>query len=224
MINDPMYWLVIIVTAVLSMWAGARTKSAFNKYSRVRAMSGLTGAQAAKRMLDQAGIQDVEIKRVGGRLTDHYNPITKTLALSEAVYDQSSVAAVGVACHEAGHAIQHARNYQPMWFRSVLVKPANLGSRFGIIAIIAGLIFGIGGLTKLGIIFFAVAVLFTLVTLPVEFDASRRAKKLAVDYGIVSSQEKQGMDKVLDAAAMTYVAAAAGAIMNLVYWIGVARD
>ena len=224
MINDPMYWLVIIVTAAVSMWAGARTKSAFNKFSRVRAMSGLTGAQAAQRMLDQAGITDVKIKPTRGVMTDHYNPMTKTLALSESVYGQSSVAALGVACHEAGHAIQHARSYKPMWFRSILVKPASIGSRFGVIAIVAGLIFGISGLTQLGIIFFAVAVLFTLVTLPVEFDASNRAKKLAIDYGIVSSQEREGMDKVLDAAAMTYVAAAAGAIMNLIYWIGVARD
>jgi len=224
MLYDPIYWLVIGVSAVLSMWAAAKVRSAMTKYSRVRAMSGLTGAQAAKRMLDQAGVHDVEIKRLSGAAGDHYNPMNKTLALAAQNYDQPSITAVGVACHEAGHAIQHAKGYKPMWLRSILVKPAAIGSRFGIYAIIAGLIFGFTGLTQLGVVFFAVAVLFQLVTLPVEFDASARAKQLAVDYGIVSAQERQGVDKVLNAAAMTYVAAAAGSIMQLLYWISVSRD
>lgn len=221
---DPTYMMIMLPMLLFSMWAGFKTKSAFNKYSKVRVMSGQTGAQAAKTLLDNAGIHDVEIKPVRGLLSDHYNPMTKTLALSEGVYDQSSISAVGVACHEAGHAIQHARNYKPMWVRSLLVKPANIGSRFGIYAIIIGMVIGATGLFKVGIVLFAAAVAFQLVTLPVEFDASARAKKLSVEYGIVSPQEKGGVDSVLNAAAMTYVAAAAASVLQLLYWISRARD
>ena len=221
---DPTYIIVMLPALLFSIWASFKTKSAFKKYSQVRVMSGQTGAQAAKTLLDNAGIHDVEIKPVRGKLSDHYNPVTKTLALSEPVYSQSSVAAVGVACHEAGHAIQHARNYKPMWLRSALVKPATIGSNFGIYAIIFGLIIGATGLYKIGIVLFAAAVAFQLVTLPVEFDASARAKKLAFEYGIVSTQERQGVNKVLNAAAMTYVAAAAASVLQLLYWISRARD
>jgi len=221
---DPTYMMIMLPMLLFSMWASFKTKSAFNKYSKVRVMSGQTGAQAAKTLLDNAGIHDVEIKPIKGLLSDHYNPMTKTLALSEAVYDQSSISAVGVACHEAGHAIQHARNYKPMWLRSVLVKPASIGSKFGIYAIIFGMIIGATGLFKVGIVLFTAAVAFQLVTLPVEFDASARAKKLAVEYGIVSPQEKGGVDSVLNAAAMTYVAAAAASVLQLLYWISRARD
>ena len=187
-------------------------------------MSGQTGAQAAKTLLDRAGISDVEIKPIRGMLSDHYNPMTKTLALSEGVYGQNSISAVGVACHEAGHAIQHARGYKPMWLRSVLVKPARLGSNFGVYAIIIGLIISSTGLFQIGIVLFAAAVAFQLVTLPVEFDASARAKKLASEYGIVTDQERLGVNKVLNAAAMTYIAAAAASVLQLLYWISRARD
>lgn len=221
---DPTYIIIMLPALLFSVWASFKTKSAFKKYSKVRVMSGQTGAQAAKTLLDNAGIHDVEIKPVRGMLSDHYNPMTKTLALSEAVYGQPSISAVGVACHEAGHAIQHARNYKPMWLRSVLVKPASIGSNFGIYAIIFGLIIGATGLYKIGIILFAAAVAFQLVTLPVEFDASARAKKLAFEYGLVTAQEKEGVDKVLNAAAMTYVAAAAASVLQLLYWISRARD
>ena len=221
---DPTYIIIMLPALLFSVWASFKTKSAFKKYSKVRVMSGQTGAQAAKTLLDNAGIHDVEIKPVRGMLSDHYNPMTKTLALSEAVYGQSTVSAVGVACHEAGHAIQHSRNYKPMWLRSVLVKPASIGSNFGIYAIIFGLIIGATGLYKIGIILFAAAVAFQLVTLPVEFDASARAKKLAFEYGLVTAQEKEGVDKVLNAAAMTYVAAAAASVLQLLYWISRARD
>jgi Zn-dependent membrane protease YugP len=221
---DMNYMMIMLPMLAFSMWAGFKTKSAFKKYSQVRVMSGQTGAQAAKTLLDNAGISDVEIKPVRGMLSDHYNPMTKTLALSEGVYGQSSISAVGVACHEAGHAIQHAKDYKPMWLRSLLVKPASIGSNFGVYAIIFGLIIGATGLFKLGIVLFAAAVAFQLVTLPVEFDASARAKRLAVEYGIVSPQEKEGVDKVLNAAAMTYVAAAAASVLQLLYWISRARD
>ncbi len=224
MIYDPIYWAMMIPVFLFSLWASFKTKSAFKKFSKVRILSGHTGAQAAKIMLDNAGVTDVEIKPVRGKLSDHYNPLTKTLALSEPVYGTPSVAAVGVACHEAGHAIQHAVGYKPMWVRSLLVKPANIGSNFGVWALIIGVIIGATGLVKVGIVLFSAAVLFQLVTLPVEFDASNRAKKLSLDYGIANMQEREGMGKVLNAAAMTYVAAAAASVLQLLYWIGVARD
>jgi len=224
MIFDPTYMMIMLPALVFSMWASFKTKSAFKKYSKIKVLSGQTGAQAAQTMLARAGINDVEIKKVPGKLSDHYNPMTKTLALSEGVYGQPSVAAVGVACHEAGHAIQHARSYKPMWLRSILVKPATLGSNFGIYAIIIGLIIGATGLFKIGIVLFSAAVAFQLVTLPVEFDASNRAKKLALEYGIVLEQERVGVNKVLNAAAMTYVAAAAASVLQLLYWISRVRD
>ena len=224
MFFDPTYIMIMLPALLFSLWASFKTKSAFKKYSKVRVMSGQTGAQAAKTLLDRAGITDVEIKPIRGMLSDHYNPMTKTLALSEGVYGQNSISAVGVACHEAGHAIQHARGYKPMWLRSVLVKPASIGSNFGIYAIIIGLIIGATGLFKIGIVLFAAAVAFQLVTLPVEFDASARAKKLAAEYGIVTEQERVGVNKVLNAAAMTYVAAAAASVLQLLYWISRARD
>ena len=221
---DPTYMMIMLPALLFSMWASFKTRSAFKKYSKVRVMSGQTGAQAAQTLLDRAGITDVEIKPIRGMLSDHYNPMTKTLALSEGVYGQNSVSAVGVACHEAGHAIQHARGYKPMWLRSILVKPASIGSNFGIYAIIIGLVIGATGLFKIGIILFAAAVAFQLVTLPVEFDASARAKRLAAEYGIVTEQEKAGVNNVLNAAAMTYVAAAAASVLQLVYWISRVRD
>jgi len=219
MFLDPTYILIMLPALLFSMWASFKTKSAFKKYSKVRVMSGQTGAQAAQTLLDRAGITDVEVKPIRGMLSDHYNPMTKTLALSEGVYGQNSVSAVGVACHEAGHAIQHARGYKPMWLRSILVKPASIGSNFGIYAIIIGLVIGATGLFKIGIILFAAAVAFQLVTLPVEFDASARAKRLAAEYGIVTEQERAGVNKVLNAAALTYVAAAISTLMTLLYFL-----
>lgn len=224
MIFDPTYLMMMAPVLIFSLWASYKTKSTFKKFSKVRILSGHTGAQAAKIMLDGAGVTDVEIKPIRGRLSDHYNPLTKTLALSEPVYGTASIAAVGVACHEAGHAIQHAAGYKPMWIRSLLVKPARIGSNFGIWALIIGLMIGMTGLVKVGVVLFSAAVVFQLVTLPVEFDASNRAKKLSVDYGIATMQEKAGIDGVLNAAALTYVAAAAASVMQLLYWIGIARD
>lgn len=219
MVFDPTYFIFLAPALLLSMWASFKTKSTFKKYSKVRTMNGMNGAQAAKAMLERAGINDVEIKKVPGRLSDHYNPINKTLALSEPVYGVPSIAAVGVACHEAGHAIQHARAYKPMWIRSILVKPAGLGSMLGFYGMMFGLMLSSTQLFMIGVILFCGLLAFQLVTLPVEFDASNRAKKLAVEYGIVSAQERQGMDKVLNAAAMTYVAAAAASIMQLLYFL-----
>ncbi len=220
MFFDPMYMLfVALPTLVLSVGASMMTKSAFNKYSRQRASTGMTGAEAARQMLARAGVHDVEVVATRGYLSDHYNPMNKTLALSEAVYSKPSVAAIGVACHEAGHAIQHAHNYAPLWLRSTLVPVAGIGSNLGMWVMIAGIFLQLPGLIGIGALLFSAVVLFQIVTLPVEFDASARAKKLAFEYGLVSAQERRGVSKVLNAAAMTYVAAAASSILTLLYYL-----
>jgi Zn-dependent membrane protease YugP len=219
MFFDPMYFLFIAPALLLSLWASFRTKSTFNKYSRVRTARGLTGAQAARTMLEGAGIRDVQIVPAQGVLTDHYNPVTKTLALSEPVYASNSVAAVGVACHEAGHAIQHAEAYKPLWLRSALVPTAGIGSKIGPLVMLFGLILSSTNLVMLGAVLFSMVLLFQIVTLPVEFDASARAKRLAFANGIVLDQERQGVSRVLNAAAMTYIAAAMSTLMTLLYYL-----
>jgi uncharacterized protein len=219
MMFDPVYFLFLAPALALSLWASFRTKSAFNKYSRVRVATGTTGAQAAQRLLDAAGIRDVKIVPHAGVLTDHYNPVTKTLALSEQVYGVPSIAAVGVACHEAGHAIQHATAYKPLWLRSLLVPTASLGSSLGYLVMIFGLMMSSLNLFLVGVALFSCVLLFQVVTLPVEFDASARAKRLAVEHGIVLPQEREGMDRVLNAAALTYVAAAISTLLTLLYFL-----
>ena len=223
------YLIFMVPALLLSLWASFRTKSAFNKYQKVRTARGLTGAQAAHEMLQRAGIFDVKIVQSHGFLSDHYNPVNKTLALSPPVYGSNSVSAIGVACHEAGHAIQHATKYAPLWLRSALVPMANIGSTLSYIIIIAGLWFLQSQTTVyFGILLFSAVVLFQIVTLPVEYDASARAKRLAVENGIILQQEREGMDRVLNAAALTYVAAAVSSIMTLLYYLmlagGMRRD
>ncbi|HEX9940722.1 MAG TPA: zinc metallopeptidase [Thermoanaerobaculia bacterium] len=213
------YFVFILPALALSLWASWRTQAAFKKYSRVRTVRGLTGAQAAQEMLRSGGIFDVQVVPTRGFLSDHYNPANKTLALSEAVYASNSVAAVGVACHEAGHALQHARDYKPLYLRSALVPTAGIGSSAGYIVMIAGLLFQSANLIYFGALLFSAVLLFQIVTLPVEFDASARAKRLAVENGIVLPQEREGMDKVLNAAAMTYVAAVVSTLMTLLYYL-----
>jgi Zn-dependent membrane protease YugP len=219
MFFDPMYLLFIAPALALSLWASFRTKAAFNKYSKVRTARGLTGAQAARAMLDGAGIHDVQIQAARGMLTDHYNPVNKTLNLSEGVYASNSIAAVGIACHEAGHAIQHAEHYGPLWLRSTLVPTANIGSSVGYMVMLFGLIFHAANMVLFGAILFSAVLLFQIVTLPVEFDASNRAKRLALNNGLVLEQERVGMDRVLNAAALTYVAAAVSTLMTLLYFL-----
>ena len=211
--------LVMLPALLLSGIASMMTKSAFKKYSKIRASSGLTGAQAAQRLLDHAGITDVQIVPHQGMLSDHYNPMTKKLALSESVYGSTSIAAVGVACHVAGHAIQHARHYAPLWMRSALVPTANIGSRFGGIVVMIGLFAQSPNLILAGCALFAAVLLFQLITLPVEFDASARAKKLALAQGLVSESDYRGMSKVLNAAALTYVAAMVSTLLTLLYYL-----
>jgi len=212
---DSTYMLVVI-GIVLTLAASARVKSTFAKYSRVRSMSGLTGAQAAERILQSSGIVDVSIERVSGKLSDHYDPRTKVLRLSDSVYDQSSIAAIGVAAHECGHAIQHNHSYVPLKIRGALVPVANFGSMAAWPLILIGAIFvGSQTLIDLGIILFSLAVLFQLVTLPVEFNASRRAVERLGETGILYGDELRYTKKVLNAAALTYVAAAAATILQL---------
>ncbi len=216
---NPTYFLFILPALALSLWASWRTKSAFKKYSRVRTVRGLTGAQAAQEMLRAGGIFDVAVVPTRGFLSDHYNPANKTLALSEATYASNSVAAVGVACHEAGHALQHAQGYKALGLRSTLVPTANIGSTAGYFVMFGGLIFHSPNMIYLGAMLFSAVLLFQLVTLPVEFDATARAKRLAVETGIVLPQEREGMDRVLNAAAMTYVAAVVSTLMTLLYYL-----
>lgn len=210
--------LVILPGLLLSGLASWKTRSAFNKYSQIRGAKGLTGAEAAQVLLHRAGISDVKVVPTSGYLSDHYNPLNKTLALSEPVYASNSIAAIGVACHEAGHAIQHARAYKPLWLRSLLVPTANIGSSVGMWSMMLGLMIS-PKLVLFGAALFSCVLLFQLVTLPVEFDASRRAKLLAVENGIVYPQERVGIDKVLDAAALTYVAAAVSTLFTLLYFL-----
>jgi Zn-dependent membrane protease YugP len=219
MFFDPMYFVFILPGLALSLWASFRVKSTFKKYSAVRSRRGLTGAQAASELLRGAGITDVEIVRANGTLSDHYNPLTKKLALSEPVYDSTSVAALGVATHEAGHAIQHARHYAPLWVRSALVPTANIGSSIGYMVMVGGLMFQSSNMVLIGAVLFSAVLLFQVVTLPVEFDASRRAKALVVQHGIVTQEESVGVNKVLNAAALTYVAAAITTLLTLLYYL-----
>ncbi len=214
---DPTYFLVII-GAVICLIASARVKTTFNKYQRVRSMSGLTGAEAAERILRSAGIYDVVIRHIQGNLNDHYDPRNKTLSLSDSVYGSASVAAIGVAAHECGHAIQHQKAYAPLAIRSALVPVANFGSMLAWPLILIGLLFSRGSgsiLITIGIICFSAAVLFQLVTLPVEYNASRRAVRVLDSLGILGQEEISQTRKVLSAAALTYVASAAAAILQL---------
>lgn len=212
---DPTYALVIIA-AIFSMIASYKVQSTFKKYSRERSTSGMTGAQAAEIILRNNGINDVRIEHIRGNLTDHYDPKNKVLRLSDSVYGSQSVAAVGVAAHECGHAIQHQQEYLPLKIRSALVPAANFGSKAGIPIILLGVFFGYSTLLiQIGIWVFALAVLFQIVTLPVEFNASSRALVCLEQYGVVTSNEKRKSAKVLQAAALTYVAAAASAVLQL---------
>ena len=214
---DWTYFLVII-GAIICLIASARVNSTFKKYSKYRSMTGMTGAQAAERILNYAGIYDVTIQHVSGNLTDHYNPKQKTLNLSDPVYNSTSVAAIGVAAHECGHAIQHQQEYAPLSIRSAIVPVANIGSQLAWPLILIGLFISSNTgvfFINLGIIAFSFAVIFQLVTLPVEFNASGRALRILGDTGILAESELPYTKKVLSAAALTYVASAAAAILQL---------
>lgn len=207
--------VILIPAIILSIWAQVKVQSNFNRFAKVYSRSGMTGAQVAKKLLDANGIHDVGIERVAGSMTDHYHPTKKMLYLSETVYGSSTIAAISVAAHEVGHAIQHNVGYKPLSIRSMLVPVATIGSNASWILLIIGLIFAWPPLVELGIVLFSCAVLFQIVTLPVEFNASSRALQQVAYYGILSSDELYGGKKVLSAAAWTYVAAAVMSILEL---------
>ena len=214
MFFDPLYLLFAIPGLIIAGIASIYVKSTFSEYSHYRASSGLTGAEAAEQMLHGAGIYEVRIERVEGFLSDHYDPTSKTLRLSPGVYDSDSLSAIGVACHEAGHALQHAASYGPLGLRSALVPVTNISSWLSYIVILLGFIFQSGGLVTLGAILFSAVVVFSIVTLPVEWDASSRAKQLMVAAGIVSAPERDNAGKVLNAAFLTYVAAVLSSLLT----------
>lgn len=218
------YTMIILLPAILlTVWAQAKVKGTFRRYSEIRNSTGLTGAMAARRVLDASGLTDVTIRRVSGSLTDYYDPRSRSLHLSDDVYGVDSIAAVGVACHEAGHAVQHARHYMPLIVRNSIVPVVNFASSISWILIMIGLgmLFATNQsamgdmLFNLGVICFGIVVLFHLITLPVELNASRRAVNLIGEYGLVAPSDLAGCRKVLKAAAMTYVAALAVAVANL---------
>lgn len=217
---DPMYWLFIGPTMLIALWASLKVKWAFGKWSKVAVSSRMTGAQAAARVLAAEGLTDVQIEETTGFLSDHYDPRTKVLRLSPQVFRAPSVAAVGVACHEAGHALQHAAHYAPLKFRNAVVPAASIGSWLAWPMILGGFILHLQGLALLGVIAFSALVVFQLVTLPVELNASRRAKKVLFDLGVIQVQEEaNGVAAVLNAAALTYVAATITALAQLLYFL-----
>lgn len=216
---DWTYIVLVIPAMILALYAQNKVNSTFKKYSRVASRSGMTGAQAARRLMELNGIYDVSIERVSGNLTDHYDPSKKVLRLSDSVYSDTSVAAIGVAAHETGHAIQHARGYVPLTLRTVMVPLANLGSTLSMPLIFFGILFSFSSrmgnsMINLGILLFGLSVVFTIITLPVEFNASRRAVACLGDSGILYDDEIGGVKNVLSAAAMTYVASTAVALAN----------
>lgn len=216
---DPLYIMLMIPALILAGAATLVTKLTFNKYSKQRALSGVTGAVAAQRLLASQGVRDVAIEQVQGFLSDHYDPRTKTLRLSPDVYGSQSLSAIGVACHEAGHALQHAASYAPLVLRTTLVPVAQFGSYGSYILILLGSFMASLGLIKIGIVLFSVTVLFTLVTLPVEWNASARAKLLMVSSGIVTRTEQKMASSVLNAAFLTFLAAALTALLQLFYYL-----
>jgi len=217
-------YVLVLIGAILCMWASYRVNSVYNKYSHIRSASGMTGAEVAQRILDRNGVRDVRVEHVSGNLTDHYDPRTQSVNLSDAVYGSTSVAAIGVAAHECGHVMQHESGYMPLKIRTALVPAANLGSQIGLPLVIIGLIFGLSNsFIAIGIWIFALAVLFQIVTLPVEFNASHRALAMLEEYGILGTDEVEASRKVLGAAAMTYVAAAASAVLQLLRLIMLGR-
>lgn len=220
---DQYYLMLVVPALILSVIAQIMVKSTFARYSRIKSRRGISGAEAAGIILRSRGLQGLTIRHIGGTLSDHYDPSTKTLSLSDAVYGETSIAAIGVAAHESGHALQHAGSYGPLVLRGTLVPVANIGSAAGPYLAIAGLFFGLPILIDLGILLFSAAVLFYLVTLPVEFNASRRAVEAIGTNAILTEEELVGVKRVLSAAAMTYVASALTAVASLLRLVMLSR-
>jgi Zn-dependent membrane protease YugP len=219
MFFDPQYLLFVLPGLILALYASFLTKTTFARYSKVSSALGLSGAAAASRLLSSQGINDVTVERVSGFLSDHFDPAKKVLRLSPQVYESNSLAAIGVACHEAGHAIQQAKGFAPLYIRSALVPATNFSSYISYIVIMAGFLLNRPQFILLGAAIFSLAVVFSIITLPVEWDASRRAKLLMVESGVVSIHEAPMAAKVLNAAFLTYVAAAVSSILTLLYYL-----
>jgi hypothetical protein len=218
--NNGMF-VLIIIAFVLSLWAQFRVKSTFNRWSEVKNLNGMTGYDAARHMLDSNGLHDVPIEPVRGALSDHYDPINRVVRLSEPVYYENSISAVSVACHEVGHAIQHKESYPMLALRHRIFPIVNFASGLAPFLLIAGIIFNAMNLVGIGIIFFSATVAFQLITLPVEFNASNRAREIMVSEGYIRNEEERGVAKVLNAAALTYVAAALISLLELIRYIGI---
>jgi Zn-dependent membrane protease YugP len=218
MFLDPLYFLLVGPAILLSAWASYRVQSIFRKYRGTSVASGISGAEAARELLNRRGLE-LDVEEVPGQLTDHYDPRVGKLRLSADVFHGRSLAAVGVAAHEAGHALQHAAGFAPLRMRQRLAPLAAFGSNASWWLILGGLLLGLAGLVKLGVVLFSAAVLFQLVTLPVEWNASARAKRMIVEDGLVTEGERAGVASVLDAAALTYVAAALGSVLTLLYYL-----
>lgn len=225
-----MFWyydwtfIIIIPALIISAWAQMKVSSSFNKYSKIMSINGYTGAQVARMLLDSEGLYDVPIEEIGGKLSDHYDPRRRVMRLSRDVYYGTSVASIGVAAHETGHAIQHQRHYAPLQIRNAIVPVVNFSSNASWIIFLLGLFLGFGYLVNIGIVLFIAVVIFQLITLPVEFDASNRALKVLEERNILYGDEIKGAKSVLSAAAMTYVAAALTAVLQLVRLIALSRD
>jgi Zn-dependent membrane protease YugP len=226
MFFDPLYFVFLLPGLGLMLWAQSKVKGSYRKYSQVPITAGVTGAQAARRVLDAHGLHDVAIEHIRGELSDHYDPRHRVLRLSDGVYGARSVAAVAVAAHEAGHAIQHATGYSWLKARTAIVPAVNIGSNFGFIVLFVGIIAGSFQLGMIGVLLFALATVFALITLPVEFDASARAKQALVqvglvDGGVAGGQESKGVSTMLSSAAWTYVAGFAASLLTLLYYVTV---
>jgi Zn-dependent membrane protease YugP len=224
MFFDPLYLIFMLPGFLFMLWAQSKVKGTYHKYSRVPNSAGATGAQAARQVLNSQGLYDVQIEPIPGELTDHYDPRSRVLRLSQGVYNVRSIAAIGIAAHEAGHAIQHAKAYAPLKVRTAIVPAVNIGSNLGFILLLIGIFLQITELAWVGVGLFALTTVFALITLPVEFDASRRAKvALAqvglVDGGVRGGEEAKGVANVLSAAAWTYIAGFAVSLLQLLYWI-----
>jgi Zn-dependent membrane protease YugP len=233
MFFDPMYLIFMLPGLALMLWAQSRVRGSYAKYSKVRNAVNMTGAQVARRVLDANGLYDVPVEHTRGELTDHYDPRKRALFLSDGVYDTPSIAAMGIAAHEVGHAIQHARAFAPLQFRTAIVPAVNFGSSIGIFVLIAGLFLQSPTVAWVGVALFALATIFALITLPVEFDASNRAKEALANLGLTDGglrggEEGAGVAAVLNAAAWTYVAGFATSLLTLLYYVmlvgGMSRD
>jgi Zn-dependent membrane protease YugP len=233
MFFDPMYFVFMIPGLILTLWAQWRVKGSYAKYSKVRNEVNMTGAQVARRILDSNGLYNVPVEHTRGELTDHYDPSKRALFLSDGVYGTPSIAAMGIAAHEVGHAIQHAKAYAPLQLRTAIVPAVNIGSSLGVFVLIAGIFLQVTGLAWIGVGLFALSTVFALVTLPVEFDASRRAKEALTNLGLVDGglqrgAEGSGVATVLNSAAWTYVAGFAASVLSLLYYVslvsGMSRD